>query len=71
MIMTKQTTIRIPDEIADQAESVARVKGVSINTLIVDSLVHEIDKVRSDKQFVTKAKKLLERDKEIIDRLAQ
>ncbi|MCL5048347.1 MAG: hypothetical protein M1374_06150 [Firmicutes bacterium] len=69
--MTKQTTIRIPDEIADQAESVARVKGVSINTLIVDSLVHEIDKVRSDKQFVTKAKKLLERDKEIIDRLAQ
>ncbi len=71
MIMTKQTTIRIPDEIADQAESVARVKGVSINTLIVDSLVHEIDKVRSDEQFVTKAKKLLERDKEIIDRLAQ
>jgi hypothetical protein len=71
MIMTKQTTIRIPDEIADQAESVARVKGVSINTLIVDSLVHEIDKVRSDKQFVTKAKKLLERDKEIIDRLAK
>lgn len=71
MIMTKQTTIRIPDEIADQAEAVARVKGVSINTLIVDSLIHEIDKVRSDKTFKTKARKILERDKELIDKLAQ
>ena len=71
MIMTKQTTIRIPDEIADQAEAVARVKGVSINTLIVDSLTHEIDKVRSDKTFTTKARKILERDKELIDKLAQ
>jgi hypothetical protein len=71
MIMTKQTTIRIPDEIANQAEAVARVKGVSINTLIVDSLTHEIDKVRSDKTFTTKARKILKRDKELIDKLAQ
>ena len=71
MIMTKQTTVRIPEEIANLAEAVARVKGVSINTLIVDSLTHEIDKVRSNKTFTTKARKLLERDKELLDKLAQ
>ena len=70
IVMTKQTTVRIPDEIADQAETVARVQGVSINALIIDSLVHEIDKVRSDKKFTANARKLLERDKDLIDKLA-
>ena len=69
--MAKQTTVRLPDELADEAEAVARVKGVSLNALIVDSLAAEIDKVRSDKDFTARARRLLERDKELLDRLAQ
>ena len=69
--MAKQTTVRLPDELADEAEAVARVKGVSINALIVDSLSAEIEKVRSDKDFTARARRLLERDKELLDRLAQ
>jgi len=30
--------MRIPDELADQAEAVARVRGVSMNALILESL---------------------------------
>lgn len=69
--MTKQTTVRIPEELADQAEAVARVKGTSINGLIVESLQAEIDRVRRDKDFTNRARKLLERDKELLDRLAR
>jgi predicted transcriptional regulator len=67
----KQTTVRLPDDLAEAAEAVARVKGTSLNGLIVDSLTAEIERVRSDKDFTTRAKKLLERDKELIDRLAR
>jgi predicted transcriptional regulator len=69
--MTKQTTVRLPDELADDAEAVARVKGESLNQLIVDSLAAEIERVRADADFTARAKRLLDRDREILDRLAQ
>ena len=69
--MTKQTTVRLPDEVAAEAEVVARVKGTSVNALIVESLSAEIEKVRADDQFVSRARELLERDKEILERLAR
>jgi predicted transcriptional regulator len=69
--MTKQTTVRLPDELADQAEAVARVQGTSLNALIIDSLAAEIERVRADKDFTKRARKLLERDKELLDRLAR
>jgi hypothetical protein len=70
-IMPKQTTVRLPDELADDAEAVARVQGSSVNQLIVDSLRAEIERVRADDEFTARAKRLLERDREILDRLAQ
>jgi predicted transcriptional regulator len=69
--MTKQTTVRLPDELADEAEAVARVRGTSINALIVESLAAEIERVRADRDFTARARKLLERDKELLDRLAR
>ena len=69
--MTKQTTVRLPEELADQAEAVARVRGTSVNQVIVDSLASEIERVRADKDFTSRARKLLARDKELLDRLAR
>lgn len=69
--MTRQTTVRLPEDLADQAEAVARVRGTSVNALIVDSLAGEIERVRADKNFTARARKLLERDKELLDRLAR
>jgi hypothetical protein len=70
-VVTKQTTVRIPDELADEAEAVARVRGVSVNALILESLTAEIERVRKDEDFTTRARRLLERDKELLDRLAR
>ncbi|MCH7583240.1 MAG: type II toxin-antitoxin system VapB family antitoxin [Acidobacteria bacterium] len=69
--MTKQTTVRLPEDLANDAEAVARVKGTSINALIVDALKHEIDRVRRDDDFTNRAKRLLERDRELLERLAK
>ena len=69
--MPKQTTVRLPDDLADDAEAVARVRGDSLNQVIIDALAAEIERVRSDADFTARAKKLLERDREILDRLAK
>ncbi len=68
--MARQTTVRLPDDLADDAEAVARVRGDSVNQLIIDALAAEIERVRSDDDFTARAKKLLERDRENHDRLA-
>jgi predicted transcriptional regulator len=69
--MAKQTTVRLPDDLADDAEAVARVRGGSVNQLIIHALAAEIERVRSDDDFTARATKLLERDREILDRLAK
>lgn len=67
----KQTTVRLPEELADEAEVIARVRGTSMNAVIIDALAAEVERVRADDDFTARAKKLLERDKELLDRLAR
>ncbi|MEA2058026.1 MAG: YlcI/YnfO family protein [Actinomycetota bacterium] len=69
--MTKQTTVRLPEDLANDAEAVARVEGTSVNALIVTALTTEIERVRQDEDFTSRAKRLLERDRELLERLAQ
>lgn len=69
--MPKQTTVRLPDDLADQAEAVARAQGISVNKLIIDALHNEIDQVRKDVDFRSRVKRLVERDRKILDRLAK
>lgn len=69
--MNRQTTVRLPEDLADDAEAVARVRGTSVNQLIVESLAAEIERVRADDDFKSRALRLLERDKELIERLAR
>ena len=71
VVTSKQTTVRLSEELAEQAETVARVRGTSVNALMVDALTAEIERVRTDKDFTARTKKLLERDKQLLERLAQ
>ncbi len=68
---TKQATVRLPGDLADDVEAVARVKGTSVNALIINALEAEIERVRQDEDFTSRAKRLLERDRELLERLAQ
>jgi len=67
----KATTVRIPADLADTAEVVARARGVSVNTLILDALQAEVDRVKDDEDFMAVLRSHVERDKEILDRLAE
>ncbi len=49
---TRQTTLRLPEDLADKAEVVARVQGKSLNQFVIDSLTVEIDRVREDRDFM-------------------
>ena len=68
---TRQTTLRLPEDLADKAEVVARVQGKSLNQFVVDSLTVEINRVRKDAEFMSTVERLLERDQEILRKLAE
>jgi hypothetical protein len=62
---------KAPPAVRDHPEAVARARGESVNQLIIDALAAEIERVRSDDDFTARAKKLLDRDREILDHLAK
>jgi predicted DNA-binding protein len=67
----KTTTIRLPEELAEMAEVVARGRGMSVNGLVIEALIAEIARVKDDSDFMEKLRALTERDREILDRLAE
>jgi predicted transcriptional regulator len=69
--MPKQTTVRLPEDLAREAEAVARAQGTSVNQLIIEALHNEIERVRQDAEFRSKVKSIVERDRKILDRLAE
>ena len=66
MTSRRQTTIRLSAELAEQAEAVARVRGVSLNTLFVDAITAEVDRARSSKTFNERARELRRREKQLL-----
>jgi glutamate-1-semialdehyde aminotransferase len=67
----RTTTVRIPENLAEEADIVARCRGVSVNALMLDALQAAIDCVRSDADFMETLRALTERDREILDRLTE
>ena len=67
----KVITVRLPEELAATAELVARGRGMSVNGLVIEALTAEIARLKDDSDFMEKLRALAERDREILDRLAQ
>ena len=67
----RTTTVRMPEELAEKADVVARGRGISVNALMLEALEAEIERVRQDEEFMARLRELTERDKEILDRLAE
>lgn len=68
---SRQTTVRLPEDVADKAELIARTQGKSLNQLIIDSLVVEIDRVKQDKEFMDTVNRILDRDRDILKALGE
>ena len=67
----RTTTIRMPEDLAETAEMVARGRGLSVNALLLEALEAEIERVKDDEEFMGKLRALTERDRQILDRLAE
>lgn len=67
----RTTTVRIPEDVAEKADIVARGRGISVNALMLEALQAEIERVKQDTEFMEMLRALTERDKEILDRLAE
>jgi glutamate-1-semialdehyde aminotransferase len=61
----------MPEDLAETVEVVARGRGISVNALVLEALEAEIDRVKRDDEFMDQLRSLAERDREILDRLAQ
>jgi predicted DNA-binding protein len=68
---TRVTTIRQPEDQAEDLEFVARVDGIPASELIRDAIAAHLEKRRSDPDFQARLRERIEADKKILDRLAE
>lgn len=65
----KVVTVRLPHDDADRAEFIARVEGISVNEVFRRALEAYVDTLRTDHDFIARAKAQLARDNEIAGQL--
>ncbi|HUF34249.1 MAG: ribbon-helix-helix protein, CopG family [Acidimicrobiia bacterium] len=69
--MTKNLTVRLPDDLAADAEAVARAEGTSLNETIKDALAEAVERRRKDPEFKKRLRDIVKQDRELLERLAK
>ncbi|MGO9457877.1 MAG: hypothetical protein ACLP62_12675 [Acidimicrobiales bacterium] len=69
--MTRNLTVRLPDELAADAEAMARVEGTSLNETVKRSLIEAVERRRNNPEFKTRLTRIIEEDRELLERLAK
>jgi hypothetical protein len=67
----KNMTLRVSAAQADELEAVARVEGISVSDAVREAITEHIDRKRKDKAFRERLRVVMERDREILERLAR
>lgn len=71
MSNTRVTTIRQPEDQAEEMEFVARVAGIPASELVRDAIADYLEKRRSDPDFKARLRERIEADQKILKRLAE
>jgi hypothetical protein len=69
--MPKHFTVRLPDDVAADAESLARVEGISLNETVKQALIEAVERRRKDPVFTGRLKEIIEHDRKLLERLAK
>lgn len=69
--MTKPTTVRLTDEQQEDLAAVARADGTSVAETIRTAIEDHIAARRKDKAFQQRLAKIIDRDRELLERLAK
>lgn len=70
-VMTKNLTVRLRDDVAADAEALARVDGKSLNETVQQALVEAVERRRGDPEFKARLSRIIEQDRELLERLAR
>jgi hypothetical protein len=69
--MTKNFTVRLPDEEATDVEALARAEGLSLNETVRKALVEAVERRRADPAFRDRVQRIIKEDRELLERLAR
>jgi len=69
--MPKNLTVRLPDDVAADAEALARVEGQSLNETVKQALIEAVESRRKNPKFKARLAKIIEEDRELLERLAR
>ena len=69
--MTRNLTLRLDSELAADAEAIARADGTSLNETIKQALSEAVQRRRRDPKFKARLRRIIEEDRELLERLAQ
>lgn len=69
--MTKNLTVRLPDDLAAGAEALARIEGQSVNETVKQALVESLERRSKDPKFKARVQKIINEDRELLERLAK
>lgn len=64
-------TLRLSAEQADELEAVARAEGITVSDAVRDAISEHIERKRNDTAFRERLRAVMERDREILERLAR
>jgi Arc/MetJ-type ribon-helix-helix transcriptional regulator len=67
----KAMTLRLPDEIAADLEAIARADETSVSDAVREAIERHIAERRKDKEFKARLRNIIERDRQVLDRLAR
>jgi hypothetical protein len=67
----RNMTLRLDSRQADELEAVARADGISVSDAVREAIGEHIERKRNDKAFRDRLRAVMERDREILERLAR
>ena len=69
--MAKNLTVRLDDDSAADAEVLARAEGKSLNETVKLALSEAVERRRRDPEFKARVQRIIEQDRELLERLAK
>ena len=69
--MTKNLTVRLDAELAADTEALARAEGKSLNETVKQALKEAVERRRKDPEFKTRLRRIIDEDRELLERLAK
>lgn len=69
--MAKNLTVRLDDELAADAQALARAEGKSLNETVKLALTEAVERRRRDPKFKARVRSIIDQDRELLERLAK